>query len=126
LDVLEPDNPIDFMRYRLGASGTNASSKKSFARLNVTQQEKFKFNKKKPLSTKVGFKSARYTASENEGYVTLTIVKRTKDDFSFWVRTKGKSLDEPYGYNKKDHLLTAIPGEDYEPLDQLITMKGEV
>jgi hypothetical protein len=91
----------------------------------VTQQEHFKFDTKKPLSEKVGFKSARYTASENEGYVTLTIVKRCKDDFSFWVRTKGKSTDRHHGLHEEDDFLTAIPGEDYEPLDQLITMKGE-
>lgn len=57
--------------------------------------------------------------------MTLTIVKRTRDDFSFWVRTKGKPTQSRNGTYEDEHYLTAVAGEDFEPLDQLITMKGE-
>ena len=52
----------------------------------------------------------RYEVAESNKCVTITIEKRTPDDFTFWVRT----VDE-----------TAKAGEDYEEKNELFTMHAE-
>ena len=60
-------------------------------------------------SKTVCFKHLRYEVSERNGDVTITIEKRIKKQFSFWVQT----------YDG-----TAIAGEDYIGMSELITMQA--
>ena len=60
-------------------------------------------------SKTVCFKHLRYEVSERNGDVAITIEKRIKQQFSFWVQT----------YDG-----TAIAGEDYLGMSELITMQA--
>ena len=57
----------------------------------------------------IGFKHLKYSVPESNEFVTVTIEKKIGEDVSFWVRT----LDD-----------TAKADSDYEPKNELITMKA--
>jgi len=112
IKILEPNFPVERMEFRRGASLTNMDNRKGFCTVVATGhdiQVKYENEKKNPF---VGWKSMNYLVAETGGFVTLTIVKRIAEDYSFWVRT-GHPED------------TAMPNSDYKPRKMLITMKAE-
>ena len=55
---------------------------------------------------KIGFKSLKYSVAESNGHVTITIEKKFRGEFSFWLRTKDGTAKAPDDYIEKNEFLT--------------------
>ena len=58
------------------------------------------------LNKIVGFKHLRYSVPESAEFVTITIEKKIKEDFSFWVKTVDGTAKAPHDYDTKNELIT--------------------
>lgn len=58
------------------------------------------------FNPKIGFKSLKYAVAESNGHVTITIEKKYKGEFSFWLRTIDGTAKAPDDYIEKNELLT--------------------
>ena len=87
LDILSPDNPIERIGYRKTA---NVGHNLEFARVGKNTKGQFSDTKHEELvddNKMLGFKHLKYSVSESNEFVTVTITKKVAEDVSFWVRT---------------------------------------
>lgn len=106
IGALEADNLIDRITHRRMAG---PSEKKSFLKLKGTQQQ-IENRESVPIADpnpRIGFKCTHYSVTESSGFVEVSIIKKVPEEILFFVRTIDDSATAP---------------DDYEHLDQLITM----
>lgn len=105
---MNPENPVERIAYR---RKTTVSNKHEFVRVGKNTKGQFAEEKETDGSDNksIGFKHLKYSVPESNEFVTVTIEKKIGEDVSFWVRT----LDD-----------TARADNDYEPKNELITMKA--
>ena len=108
LDCLMPENPVERNMYR---REVNTSNTNKFVRID--KGEKGQAAKEKSStendSKTVGFKHVRYEVSESNEFVSIYVEKRCSEACTFTLRTKD---------------CTATAGEDYEAIDEVITMEA--
>lgn len=109
LDCLSPESLVERLAYRKEVGSTN---KREFIRLAKGAKGQAAFDKlnMKNESQTVAFKHLKYEVSESNGDVTITIEKKIRKQFSFWVQT----------YDG-----TALDGKDYTAMGQLVSMAAE-
>ena len=106
IDILNPENPIERIAYR---RKTTVSNKHEFVRVGKNTKGQFAEEKDADYSTgneAIGFKHLKYSVPESNEYVTITIEKKIREDFSFWVRTMDDTAKAPADYESKNELIT--------------------
>lgn len=104
--ALEAENLIERIAYRRQAG---PGSHKTFVKLKGTRQQlEHKVTASTLQNPDLGFKCLHYSVTESSGFVEVHIIKKVNQERLFYVRT----LDD-----------TATAPEDYEALNQMITMR---
>ena len=68
----------------------------------------------------IGFKHLKYSVSESNEFVTVTITKKVNEDVSFWVRTIDDTATSPGDYEAKNELITMRASESERDLEIVI------
>ena len=111
IDALNVENPIERIAYRKKAT---SQAKNEFARIGKNtkgQLAEEKEESKENENKNVGFKHLKYSVSESNEYVVVTIEKKIFEDVSFWVRTLDDTAKETADYEAKFELITMKANE---------------
>ena len=68
----------------------------------------------------IGFKHLKYSVSETNEFVTVTITKKVNEDLSFWVRTVDDTAIAPGDYEEKNELITMRADEKERDIEIVI------